>query len=292
MDGDTEESCTQYNILKVSRHMFTWTADPRLADFYERAFFNGIVGNQNLDVPEAWGPNTVGFEYMLPLGGPQLHKPYAVAGPDADFPCCWGTLSETYAKLGDSVYFASEDGSTLFVNLFVSSRVRWRNHTITQSAGFPASTNETTIITLVADAEPALEVILAIRVPFWATGANTVTVNGQSVGARIVVGDYLHVVARGGDVVFVHFPMSLRFEQLDDKRPQFSGVGAVMYGPLMLAGITSTDQLLLMNRTLDQAVKRTYCRLCRRLCDADACPHPSPGLTSLGMGLALSLELW
>jgi len=46
---------------------------------------------------------------MLPLGGTKLHKPFATAGPKADFPCCWGTLSETYAKLADSIYFHSSD---------------------------------------------------------------------------------------------------------------------------------------------------------------------------------------
>jgi len=39
------DSCTQYNVLKVARHMFTWTADVKLADYYERALQNGILGN-------------------------------------------------------------------------------------------------------------------------------------------------------------------------------------------------------------------------------------------------------
>ena len=43
----TEESCTQYNVLKVARHLYTWSADSALFDFYERAVLNGILGNQN-----------------------------------------------------------------------------------------------------------------------------------------------------------------------------------------------------------------------------------------------------
>ena len=27
----TEESCTQYNVLKVARHLFQWSADAKLA---------------------------------------------------------------------------------------------------------------------------------------------------------------------------------------------------------------------------------------------------------------------
>ena len=31
----------------MARHLFEWSADAKLADFYERALLNGIVGNQN-----------------------------------------------------------------------------------------------------------------------------------------------------------------------------------------------------------------------------------------------------
>ena len=37
----------EYNTLKVSRHLFQWSADVRQADFYERALLNGILGNMN-----------------------------------------------------------------------------------------------------------------------------------------------------------------------------------------------------------------------------------------------------
>ena len=38
LNANTEESCTQYNILKVARHL---SASEALADFYEKAIFNG-----------------------------------------------------------------------------------------------------------------------------------------------------------------------------------------------------------------------------------------------------------
>merc|ERR1719272_2557946 len=119
----TQESCTQYNVLKVARHLFTWNADPSLADFYERAILNGVIGNQNRQ-----DPSMTSYIYMLPLGqgngptGGVVTKPWGKS--DYGFPCCWGTLSESFAKLGDSVYFASQEENTLFVNQFVSSRVQ------------------------------------------------------------------------------------------------------------------------------------------------------------------------
>ncbi|GAB4818253.1 hypothetical protein N2152v2_005299 [Parachlorella kessleri] len=42
----TEESCTQYNILKVARYLFRWTGDAALADYYERAILNDVIGVQ------------------------------------------------------------------------------------------------------------------------------------------------------------------------------------------------------------------------------------------------------
>lgn len=42
----TEETCTQYNMLKLARYLFTWTGDVTFADYYERAVLNGILGTQ------------------------------------------------------------------------------------------------------------------------------------------------------------------------------------------------------------------------------------------------------
>ena len=41
---ETQETCTQYNILKVARYLFRWSGAPSFADFYERAILNGLFG--------------------------------------------------------------------------------------------------------------------------------------------------------------------------------------------------------------------------------------------------------
>eukprot|EP01046_Picozoa_sp_COSAG06_P019946 COSAG06_NODE_1440_length_9457_cov_4.634751_5_plen_141_part_00 len=51
LDAQTEESCTQYNVLKVARRSFLTSAEASKADFYERAILNGIIGNQNKEDP-------------------------------------------------------------------------------------------------------------------------------------------------------------------------------------------------------------------------------------------------
>ena len=84
-----------------------------------------------------------------------------------------------YAKLQDSIYFSAPDNSTLFVNLFESSTVAWGDVTLTQASVFPVGTNHTTTLT-VTTKSAAQSWTLALRVPFWATGANVVSVNGEA----------------------------------------------------------------------------------------------------------------
>ena len=46
-----------------------------MADFYERAFLNGILGNQNVI-----NGTTADMEYMLPFGDAAQSKPFAPVG--------------------------------------------------------------------------------------------------------------------------------------------------------------------------------------------------------------------
>ena len=46
-------------MLKLSRHLFCWTGDSSIADYYERALYNHILGQQD--------PETGMVTYFLPL---------------------------------------------------------------------------------------------------------------------------------------------------------------------------------------------------------------------------------
>src|SRR5262249_40494780 len=106
----TAECCGAYNLLKLTRHLFAWTGDPRMADYYERTLWNSRMGTQN---PE---DGTLMYYYPLASGYWKFYgKPL-----DA-FWCCTGTGVEEFSKLNDSIYF--HDGDGLFVNLFASSRL-------------------------------------------------------------------------------------------------------------------------------------------------------------------------
>ncbi|PNH12698.1 hypothetical protein TSOC_000340, partial [Tetrabaena socialis] len=67
---ETQETCTQYNILKIARSLFRWTGDVAYADFYERALLNGILGTARL-APEDW-PEPAGPAQLGPATGHSL----------------------------------------------------------------------------------------------------------------------------------------------------------------------------------------------------------------------------
>jgi DUF1680 family protein len=245
----TEESCTQYNILKVARHLFQWSADPALADYYERAILNGMIGNQNrLD------PTVTSYIYMLPLGtgggpvGGVVTKPWGKS--DFGFPCCWGTLSESFAKLGDSVYFVSDlgDAKKLFVNQFVSSTVKLDipgavGVSVEQESDFLTSPTATTKLTVHSSATGAY-FALQIRVPRWLVLPGTVSLNGKPLDQAVQAGTYFEVLRQwsDGDFVEVSFPPSVWAEPLNDYHAEYNATTAFMYGPLVLAGVNiSTD---------------------------------------------------
>ena len=87
-----------------------------------------------------------------------------------------------------------------------------------------------------------------IRVPAWATtGGNKGSLNGNPIPSTAMApGTYLNLtrVWAMGDTLEVYFPAALRWEQLTDDRPEWQGVGALIYGDYLLAGVNTTTQYL------------------------------------------------
>ncbi len=118
---DTEESCVTYNMLKLTRHLFSWTGDAKAADFHERALFNGMLGTQH--------PSDGEKIYYTPL----LPGYWRMFGtPEHGFWCCHGSGVESHSKFGDSIYFHDDTG--IWVNQFVASTVDWTEKGIGDSS--------------------------------------------------------------------------------------------------------------------------------------------------------------
>jgi DUF1680 family protein len=239
LSGYTQECCVTYNLQKLTRQVFCWTADPRAADYYERAFYNGILGVQHPDDGNKlyYVPLQTGLWKMF---GTQL----------SDFWCCTGSMAESFAKLGDSIYF--HDPSGIYVNLFVASEVTWRDKDLrlVQETRFPDDERSRLSVRVAAPTRMALR----IRVPYWAANGSA-ALNGKRLEGFAAPGSYfvLDRVWRNGDHVDVNLPMNLHLAAMpDDPTMQ-----AVLYGPLVLAGKLGKEGLNAANLRAPPTPPRT-----------------------------------
>ncbi|MGH9406063.1 MAG: beta-L-arabinofuranosidase domain-containing protein [Terriglobia bacterium] len=213
-----EECCCGYNMLKLTRHIYGWTADPRAMDYYERTLFNSRLGTQD--------PHGL-KSYFLPLG--RGWWKYYNSAYDS-FWCCTGTGAEEFSKFNNTIYFHDNHG--IYVNLFIASEVSWpeKGFHLRQETDFPEEEGTT----LVVRADQPVELRLNLRVPYWAMRGGTVKLNGEALPVFSSPSSYLVLDRRWktGDRVEVRMPMSLRVEALPGDDTQ----QAAMYGPLVLAG--------------------------------------------------------
>ncbi|HEV2416814.1 MAG TPA: glycoside hydrolase family 127 protein [Terriglobia bacterium] len=220
-----EECCCGYNMLKLTRHIYGWTADPRAMDYYERTLFNSRLGTQD---PQGLK------SYFLSLGRgwwKYYNSPYN------SFWCCTGTGAEEFSKFNNTIYFHDDHG--VYVNLFIASEVNWpeKGLRLRQETNFPEQ--EGTV--LVVRAQQPARLAVNIRIPYWATKGGSVKLNGEALPVFSSPSSYLTLdrVWKNGDRVEVSLPMSLRAEALPGDLTQ----QAMMYGPLVLAGELGSEGL-------------------------------------------------
>jgi len=215
----TAECCCMYNMLKLTRQLYTWTGDPRYFDYYERVMFNHRLGTIH--------PETGATMYFLSLT-PGAWKTFGTE--DDSFWCCTGTGVEEYAKLADSIYFHDDEG--VFVNQFIASELNWaeRGFRLRQETKFPKQQ----ATALVVDADRPVELSLRLRMPEWLAGRASVAVNGKPLEASAGPGGYLSLTRTWstGDRIEMALPMDLHVAAMPDD----PALQAVLYGPLVLAG--------------------------------------------------------
>ena len=226
LTGYTGETCNTYNLLKLTRHMFCWDANPRYADYYERALYNHILGQQD--------PETGMVAYFLPmLSG--AHKVYSTK--ENSFWCCVGSGFESHAKYGEAIYYHHDNG--IYVNLFIPSELTWKEKGVklTQETLFPEK--ESTMLTL--HTQNKVKMNLYLRYPSWTKNV-VVKVNEKKLKVKQVPGSYiiLNREWKDGDRIEITYPMKLRTETTPDNDKKV----AILYGPLVLAGEMGTENFI------------------------------------------------
>lgn len=234
-DVQGPETCNTYNMLRLTKMLYQDTPDVDFADYYERALYNHILSSQE--------PEKGGFVYFTPMRSGHYR---VYSQPETSMWCCVGSGLENHTKYGEFIYAHQKD--TLYVNLFIPSQLNWKEKgvTLTQETRFPDNGK----ITLHIDKAPKKAFTLKIRQPKWAAHSNDylLKINGKSQslakgkGESCTAGDNylsLHRKWKKGDIITFELPMTVRLEQIPDKKDYY----AFLYGPIVLAAATGTDHL-------------------------------------------------
>jgi DUF1680 family protein len=219
----TCEHCNTYNMLKLTRQLYSWSPDGALFDYYERAHLNHVMAAQD--------PKTAGFTYMTPLLTGAV-RGYSTPADDA-FWCCVGTGMESHAKHGESIFWEGDAarGKALLVNLYIPAEATWaaRGAALVLDTRYPFEGTST--LRLAKLGKPG-QFPIALRVPGWAAGKAIVTVNGAPV-VPVFARGYAVIGRRwrAGDTLAITLPLDLRIEPTpgDDKTI------AILRGPMVMA---------------------------------------------------------
>jgi uncharacterized protein len=225
MTKEIAESCVSHNTQKLTSTLFSWSADPKFAGTYMNTFYNSVMALQSA--------HTGAYVYHLPLGSPQKK----VFLKHNDYRCCNGSSIETFASLQSSIYYHND--STLWVNLFVPSKVNWikQNIVLEQTGNFPA--NSSVEFTLSAKKKSAFA--LKLLVPAWA-GKADIYINNEKQDITIRPDSYITLNRewKNNDKIRLVFHYDFYVKPMPDDK----NVIAIFYGPMLLAFETASELIL------------------------------------------------
>ena len=243
---DINETCCAYNLLKLTKDLNCYDPDnAQYMDYYERTLYNQIIGSLN---PEHY---QTCYQYAVGLNAT---KPFGNETPQST--CCGGTGSENHTKYQEAAYFHNDN--TLWVGLYMPTTLRWKEKgmTLQQDCLWPAQHS------VIKVTEGEGDFSLKLRVPYWATKAFVVKVNGQAISQHCQPGTYVELSQKHwkqGDVIEIDMPFTKHIEygpdklssevaSLDGTPLKTAWVGTLMYGPLAMTG---TDATIWKQATLD-----------------------------------------
>lgn len=220
LSDNTCETCNTYNMLKLTRHIFSWEPSAKHGDYYERALYNHILASQN--------PENGMMSYFVPL---RMGTKKTFSDSFNTFTCCVGSGIENHSKYNEGIYYEGSDGS-LYINLFIPSILQWKNKSVSiiQETSFP---EESKTRFLFQTSNPT-QLKIRIRKPGWSREGLRIWVNKKEIQTMTDPAGFLVVdrLWKNGDKLEIDFPMSLYTESMPDNPNRI----AFLYGPIVLAG--------------------------------------------------------
>lgn len=221
LSDDNTETCASYNMLKLTRKLFSLHPNARLGDYYERTLTDHILASQQ--------PETGMFAYFVPL---RMGGEKNFSDKFNTFTCCVGTGMENHSKYGESIFFEDLASKNLFINLFIPATLDWVAQQ--SSISIESSILEKDDIQVRINNKTPRDFTFRLRKPRWSANYE-VKVNGLLVKADLDENGFVVVQGKwkNGDVLTYHLDKELYAEPIVDNPNRV----ALFYGPVLLAGV-------------------------------------------------------
>jgi DUF1680 family protein len=234
----TGETCGSVFWSDINHRLLQlYPTEAKYADEIEKSIFNVVMANQD---------ERGYMRYHSRLEGEKEEAKSINT-------CCEVMGSPFIANLPQYVYSVADDG--LYVNLFASSSITWKNNdaavTVNQRTDFPYAGTVEIEINLPDPAASQGGTIpihanwtLRVRIPSWTPGEVDVCVNGRE-PARGTPGSYIELDRTwgDGDIVTLLLPAALRVERYAGFDTHHTyGRYALLHGPVLMA-LTGVDDL-------------------------------------------------
>lgn len=205
----TCESCNTYNMMRLCEYLFSFKQKSEYFDWYENALLNHILAQQDESGAKMY------FVSLLQGHHRTYEKKYK------SWWCCTGTGMENPEKYENNIFFF--DGSTLYINLYIPSRLETDGISLEINTDYPYSDK----ISIAVKRNTEID-SLKLRIPEFSHKAAAIR-HGTKEFREIEKGYFTVSNIKGGDTVELTLPMGITEYKSREK-----DVCALKYGPVTL----------------------------------------------------------
>ncbi len=246
----TCESCNTYNMMRLCEYLFSFRQKSEYFDWYENALLNHILAQQDESGAKMY------FVSLLQGHHRTYEKKYK------SWWCCTGTGMENPEKYENNIFFF--DGSTLYINLYIPSRLETDGISLEINTDYPYSDK----ISIAVKRNTEID-SLKLRIPEFSHKAAAIR-HGAKEFREIEKGYFTVSNIKGGDTVELTLPM-----EITEYKSREKDVCALKYGPVTLCAplgkITDKVSEYISNELLIDDITVEYPSLLLNGKSADTC---------------------
>lgn len=205
----TCESCNTYNMMRLCEYLFSFKQKSEYFDWYENALLNHILAQQDESGAKMY------FVSLLQGHHRTYEKKYK------SWWCCTGTGMENPEKYENNIFFF--DGSTLYINLYIPSRLETDAISLEINTDYPYSDK----INIAVKSNTEID-SLKLRIPEFSHKAAAIR-HGVKEFREIEKGYFTVSNIKSGDIVELTLPM-----EITEYKSREKDVCALKYGPVTL----------------------------------------------------------